>query len=122
MGNSWQETKTSSFKPRISIPIKSTIESINEVVTVPAGTFKGCLKIKSIGSAEKVFGEEQTSKVPLWPPKEKVKIERECYNWFAPNVGRIKTIFKEKKTSSGGATGITLSDFIEIIFQLETFK
>ena len=117
MGNSWQETKTSSFKPRISIPIKSTIESINEVVTVPAGTFKGCLKIKSIGSAEKVFGGEL-----VWPPKENAKVERERYLWFAPNVGRIKLIFKEKKTRSGGATGITLSDYIEVIMQLETFK
>ena len=122
MGNSWQEMEASSLEPRISVPIKSTIESIDEVVTVPAGTFKECLKIKSIGFAKKVFREEQTSKVPVWPPKENVKVERERYIWFAPNVGRIKLIFKEKKTSSGGAIGITLSDFIEIVMQLETFK
>jgi hypothetical protein len=115
--NSWQETETSSLEPRISVPIKSTIESIDEVVTVPAGTFKECLKIKSIGFAEKVFGKEQ-----VWPPQENVKVERERYIWFASNVGLIKLIFKEKKTSSGGAIGITLSDFIEIVMQLETFK
>jgi len=58
----------------------------------------------------------------VWPPKENVKVERECYDWFAPNVGHIKVILKEKKASSGGAIGITLSNFIEIIMQLETFK
>jgi len=117
VGNSWQETETSSLEPRISVPINTTIESIDEVVTIPAGTFKECLEIKSIGFAEKVFGEEQ-----VWPPKENVKVERERYIWFAPNVGQIKLIFKEKKTCSGGAIGITLSDFIEIVMQLETFK
>jgi len=117
VGNSWQEMEISSLEPRISIPINTTIESIDEVVTVPAGTFKECLKIKSTGFAEKVFGEEQ-----VWPPKENVKVEKERYDWFAPNVGHIKIILKEKKTYSGGAIGITLSDYIEVIMQLETFK
>jgi len=117
VGNSWQETETSSLDSRISVPIKSTIESIDEVIIVPAGTFKKCLKIKSVGLAEKVFDEEQ-----VWPPKENVKIERERYEWFAPDVGSIKAIYREKKTHSGGATGLTLSDSMEIIMQLETFK
>jgi len=58
----------------------------------------------------------------MWLPKENVKVERERYYWFAPGVGIIKRIFKEKKTRAGGAIGITLSDFIETIMQLETFK
>jgi len=58
----------------------------------------------------------------VWPPKENVKVERERYEWFAPDVGSIKIIFREKKTRSGSATGLTLSDSIEIIMQLETFK
>ena len=120
VGNSWQETETSSLEPRISVPIKSTIESIDEVVTVPAGTFKECLKIKSIGFAEKVFGEEEQK----WPPPAKnyVKIERELYIWLAPNVGLIKTIFKEKKASSLGTPTSEISHFLEIVMQLETFK
>ena len=89
MGNSWQETETSSLielvydyrKPRISISVKITMESINEVVTAPARTFKECLKIKSVGLAEKLFGKEQ-----VWLPKKNVKFERERYHWFAPNV------------------------------------
>jgi hypothetical protein len=120
VGNSWQETETSSLEPRISVPIKSTIESIDEVVTVPAGTFKECLKIKSIGFAEKVFGEEEQKWPP--PPKEYVKIERERYYWFAPGVGIIKGIFKEKKANSPVTPTSEISHFLEIVMQLETFK
>jgi len=112
----------SQLESRISVPIKSTIESIDEVVTVPAGTFKECLKIKSVGLGEETFVEEDSDQ--LFPKdflKEKIKVEVEYYNWFAPNVGLIKAIYKEKKTSSG-ALDITLSDFVELIMQLETFK
>lgn len=110
MVNSWQETEASSLKPRISIPIKSTIESIDEVVTVPAGTFKECLKIRTIGVAEKFFEKENLT----------VRIEVDGSAWFAPGVGLIKVIFKEEKTNPGVvSSGV---DFGEIIYQLETFK
>jgi len=115
VGNIWQEIETSLFKPKISIPVKSTIESKNEVVTVPAGTFKGCLKIKTIGFAEKVVGKWLTE-------EEKVRIDREWYKWFAPGVGLIKMIFKEKKTCTGGIMSPSSPEFREITMQLKTFK
>ena len=115
VGNIWQEIETSSFKPKISIPVKSTIESINEVVTVPAGTFEGCLKIKTIGFKEEVVGEWLTE-------EEKVRIDREWYKWFAPEVGLIKSIFKEMKTCTGGITSIPPPEYKEITRQLRTFK
>lgn len=115
IGNSWQEIETSSFEPKISIPVESTIESINEVVTVPAGTFKVCLKIKAIGFAEKVVGKWLTE-------EEKVRIDREWYKWFAPGVGLIKMIFKEKKTCTGGIMSIPPPEFREITMQLKTFE
>jgi len=102
-------------KPRISIPIKITIKSINEVVTVPDGTFKGCLKIKNVGFAEKVIGTE-------WLPEEKVRIDRECYKWFAPGVGVIKVIFKEKETWIKGIASPPIPKFTEMTMQLEIFK
>ena len=115
VGNIWQETETSAFKPEISIPVESTIESINEVVTVPAGTFEDCLKIKTVGFAEKVTGK--------WlGEEEKVRIDREWYKWFAPGVGLIKEIFKEKKTQTGGIGSPPVPEFKEITVQLETFK
>jgi hypothetical protein len=116
IGNSWQETETSAFKPEISVPVESTIESINEIVTVPAGNFEDCLKIKTIGFAEKVTGE--------WlGEEERVRIDIESYKWFAPGIGEIKMIFKEKKTRTGGIISFTLPpEFREVTIQLETFK
>jgi len=49
-------------KPRIFVPINSTIESIDEFVKVPAGTFKECLKIKPVGFAEKSLGKNRLRK------------------------------------------------------------
>jgi len=115
LGNSWQEIEISSFGQNIPIPINSTIESINEVITVPAGTFEGCLKIKAIGFAEEVVGEWLTE-------EEKVRIDREWYKWFAPGVGLIKWIFKEMKTCTGGITSIPPPEYKEITRQLRTFK
>ena len=58
----------------------------------------------------------------MWPPKENVKVERERYIWFAPNVGLIKMIFKEKKTGCIITSTTSTSNFFEIVMQLETFK
>jgi hypothetical protein len=115
IGNRWQETETSEFEPEISIPVESTIESINEVVTVPAGTFEDCLKIKTVGFAEKDISGE-------WRPKETVRIDRECYMWFAPGIGIIKVILKEEKTLTGIVLPTLLSEFVEFTMQLRTFK
>jgi len=115
IGNRWQETETSEFEPEISIPVESTIESINEVVTVPAGTFEGCLKIKTVGFAEKDTSGE-------WRPKETVRIDKECYTWFAPGIGIIKVILKEEKTLTGIVLPTLPSEFVEFTMQLKTFK
>ena len=115
IGYSWQETETSEFEPEISIPVESTIESINEVVTVPAGTFEGCLKIKTVGFAEKDTSGE-------WLPKQTVRIDREWYKWFAPGIGIIKVIVKEEKTITGIAIPTLPSEFVEFTIQLKIFK
>jgi hypothetical protein len=115
IGNSWQETETSEFEPEISISVESTIESINEVVTVPAGTFEDCLKIKTVGFAEKDIKGE-------WLPKQTVRIDREWYKWFAPGIGIIKVIVKEEKTITGIAIPTLPSEFVEFTIQLKTFK
>lgn len=53
---------------------KYFIESRNESVTVSAGAFNGCLKIKSVGSRKEKFLEQ--------------------YYLYAPEVGMIKYILK----------------------------
>ena len=56
-----------------SVPANATIASIDEVVDVPAGTFKDCVKVRIIGTDKGATG-------------------REAYRWFAPSVGLVKRI------------------------------
>ncbi len=58
-----------------TLTLQVAIESISETVTVPAGTFERCLKVKSVGSA--------TDGGSI-----------EVYDWYAPGVGLIKSISK----------------------------
>ncbi len=83
--------------------IKLTIESIDEVVTVSAGTFKGCVKIKGIGAIKKDFGD----------PIGVANIRSEIYDWYAPGVGLIKEIIKDTSDNVGSS---------ETTMQLESFK
>ncbi|MEE3206492.1 MAG: hypothetical protein VX232_01575 [Pseudomonadota bacterium] len=71
------------YNKRITVPFKlsSTVEEINETVRVPAGTFKNCLKIKSIGETT-FIGERGIGDV---------KVQVENTDWFSPKVGLIKT-------------------------------
>ena len=64
-----------------SVPSKATIESTDETVDVPAGTFKGCVKVHVVGNT-------------------KGTTDQDAYMWFAPSVGMIKIIEKEGGTAS----------------------
>ena len=70
-GTSWNSPFD--FSPDSSGPNRATIESTDETVDVPAGTFNGCLKIRisktSQGSAIK-----------------------NAYEWFAPTVGLVRVV------------------------------
>ena len=56
-------------------PAKATIESTDETVDVPAGTFKQCVMIHIAGNSKQSAGQDE-------------------YQWFAPSVGMIKVIDK----------------------------
>jgi ribosomal protein L40E len=96
IGTSWEVEAWNA--PEI---LKMTIEAIDDVVTVPAGTFKNCLRIKGEGVI-KEFGNEII-----------VNIEE----WYVPGVGRIKYIRKEK-----GSGGFLTPDYVECVVQLESFE
>ena len=81
-----------------SVTFKCTIEKIDEVVTVSAGTFKGCVMVKRIGS-EGIKGNGN--------------IEVEIYEWYAPGVGLIKKTMKQTE-------GRDL--ILKTAMQLESFK
>jgi hypothetical protein len=92
VGTTWQHKG----KPYLLKFIKETnldltctnrIESLDDIVTVPAGTFENCLKIKRWG--KRVIEEEK----PFW-------ISVEMYEWYAPKVGWIKSITKHDTNHS----------------------
>ena len=100
-GTSWDiTTKLGDDEVKLTL----TIEGINDVVTVPAGTFKNCVKIKHVGS--NVPGEKKEAEFSVL-----------AYEWYAPNVGWVKSLVTINKKSKDG----TLVSEHEN-YQLQTFK
>jgi hypothetical protein len=94
-----------------------------EAVTVPAGTFERCLKVKEEGvRVEKVQSETY-------------KIQVEGITWYAPGVGMVKAIGKMRNLTSGkqykgieemmkrmGIPGMELSTEVEERYELISFS
>lgn len=76
------------------IPITSTIETLDDVVTVPAGTFQHCVRVRSTG-------ENQDGAL-------------EDLNWYAPNIGLIKFVRQERNSRTHEA--------VEVNTQLRSYK
>jgi hypothetical protein len=84
-----------------NLTVNLTIESISDSVSVPAGTFKDCLKIKHVG------GNQQNG----------ASISLEAYEWYAPEVGLVKSIVSLKKLEKGQTKSAEHQTY-----QLESFK
>lgn len=94
-GNSWN---MSTKMGNSTLNVTFTIESVSENVTVPAGTYKDCLKIKQMGSNDagaSVMG----------------------YEWYAPKVGIVKSLVTIKQKSPDGKI---VTD--NRTYQLQSFK
>ncbi len=95
-GTTWDTTtKMGTEEVTINLTVESTSDSIN----VPAGRYKECLKIKSVGSN----------------PKKDLTLE--AYDWYAPEVGLVKsmvTVTKVEKDRSKQSEHLT--------YQLDAFK
>jgi hypothetical protein len=79
----------------------SVIESTDDVVTVPAGTFRRCIRIKTTSVT--------TDGITY--------ITMQDCTWYAPEVGWIKSVLKEWEEEDGAVTVP-----VETVFQLESFK
>jgi hypothetical protein len=56
IGTTWASVwQTSQFGRQITFPTTKIIESTDEVVTVPAGTFNKCVKITITGAVAKIW-------------------------------------------------------------------
>lgn len=87
------------------IPVKVTIESLSDSVRVEAGKFKNCMRVRTKGSRMVNAGNYVGRTV--------VSIDETA--WYAPNLGLIKLVRKERTTAKA-------LDYGEIILELEKFK
>lgn len=97
-GTSW-DIKTKLGEDELTVNL--TIESLDDEVKVPAGTFKNCIKIKHVGGNQK----NDTS------------VSVEAFEWYAPDVGLVKSIVAIKKLEKKQPT---YSE--HLTYQLESFK
>lgn len=105
IGSTYEEKgKTQALTTNIPIKVLFKVESNKETVTVPAGTFENCLKIRGVGDSIQNHG-----------ILGKAKIHAEYLVWYAPGIGLIKAVITEKSNHlmSGGGSLTT---------QLESFK
>jgi len=67
------------------IEVTYTIEGKGDVVKVPAGTFRDCLRLRGKASAKRDLGDRIGE----------VEVSVETTEWFAPGVGLVKMVRKE---------------------------
>ena len=92
------------FKIIAEVPLEITIESLEDTVTVPAGQFSKCMRIKMTGSAYKDAG----NYVGL------TLVNVEQTNWYSPGVGLIKMERLESTQSDAldkGTLSVELTNF-----------
>lgn len=85
-------------------PLVFTVESLNDTVHVPAGTFHHCLRLHGIGSARLAWGE----------PYGVLTINLDTIQWYAPKVGLVKRVRKEG-TGPDGPLGGELTEELEAV-------
>lgn len=94
VGTTWRdETSTFFLNQKVAnIPGTLTIETVNDVVTVPAGTFENCIRIKLFAEQTVDMDTREGTGMKI---SGKANIEIEDEQWYAPNVGLVKAIRKE---------------------------
>ena len=101
----WEgETSLTLLMENIPYRISYTVESLEETVTVPAGTFENCLKVRGRAVVKRERGVLGTLKVEVVHDR-----------WFAPGTGLVKSLRKE----SGDHV---LSTSREKLLQLTAFR
>lgn len=96
---------------KLPVQLEARIESKNEVVSVPAGTFANCLKVHMTGTTR---GHGEYSHL-------RFQIDKDL--WYAPGIGMIQVIQKEARTS--GLETPRAADWngkFMIMMQLEDFS
>lgn len=93
----------------------TTIESVNDKITVPAGTFSGCVRIRSTGVASPVTGASFRT-IGAFSPVAGGPTDVRDYYWLAPGVGPVKATHTESRGSGPAAQSMS------IVMVLDQFK
>jgi len=100
IGTTWDmEIKTAEEELKINV----TIDSTSETVQVPGGTYKDCVKVKHEGGG--------------LLKKDNTHLSVTSFEWYAPGVGPVKTIFTFKRKVEGQPESTETTTY-----QLESFK
>lgn len=83
------------YNLRATVPMTYTVESVEDTVTVPAGRFAHCLKVRGEGN------------VHVRPDKTlgRLSVHVENTDWYAPGVGLVRTVRHETTDSHWLAEG-----------------
>lgn len=89
-GATWEGTiQTSLLMSQLTVPTRTTVESMNAVVTVPLGTFEKCAKTRTFGETNHKIAFVGTARVTV-----------ETYNWYCPSVGLARSVHAESGNHS----------------------
>ncbi len=81
VGKNWTTTdEINRLKEKFTVPVTCVIEAMDAVISVPAGTYKNCVRIKKSFNGKVNFSSHGG--------EAEVAVER--YSWYAPGLGYIK--------------------------------
>lgn len=103
LGNSWTTAYTPSLiEPETTLQVTYEVAAVNDVVTVPAGTFTECVKITGRGQAGSDFGH-----------RGRPSFEVDSTVWYAPGIGEVQGILLERDNllAQGGRVVVQLKAY-----------
>ncbi|HVA84195.1 MAG TPA: hypothetical protein VNF28_04790 [Candidatus Binataceae bacterium] len=115
-GTSWREIDRT-FDGTV-YDATTRIESVSDNVSVPAGTFSGCIRIRSIGSASAAKGSARApgARAGLRLAADDDEVIVEDYYWLAPGVGPVKATHQESRGEG------PMAQSIDFTLELEHLK
>ena len=94
------------FRITARVPVVSVIQSTNEKITVPAGTFENCIKVHLSGSTFHNAGNYVGNTV--------VKVRED--RWYCPGAGLVRSVRDEATTNSARDKGRLMLELEQLRF------
>jgi hypothetical protein len=103
VGTRWTKPEELRFlKEKVTVPLTCEIDAVDEVVSIPCGTFENCIRVKEFFDG----------KIDCGSPWGEPEVRMESFSSYAPDLGRIKTTYKVDCSSSELGGGESLMEMI----------